>query len=98
MSAGCAACGQQNRNGRKFCDGCGAALTVTCPSCGAVDPGRRFCGECGTALTTNAVADITTAGIGDSSAASEEPEGERKQLTVLFADVQGSMELQEDLD
>ena len=27
-----------------------------------------------------------------------EPEGERKQLTVLFADVQGSMELQEDLD
>jgi class 3 adenylate cyclase/tetratricopeptide (TPR) repeat protein len=27
-----------------------------------------------------------------------EPEGERKQLTVLFADVQGSMELQEELD
>jgi class 3 adenylate cyclase len=30
--------------------------------------------------------------------AAREPEGERKQLTVLFADVQGSMELQEDLD
>jgi adenylate cyclase len=27
-----------------------------------------------------------------------EPEGERKQLTVLFADVEGSMELQEQLD
>ncbi len=32
------------------------------------------------------------------NAAPREPEGERKQLTVLFADVQGSMELQEDLD
>jgi adenylate cyclase len=30
--------------------------------------------------------------------AAREPEGERKQLTVLFADVQGSMELQEDLE
>jgi adenylate cyclase len=29
---------------------------------------------------------------------SREPDGERKQLTVLFADVQGSMELQEELD
>jgi class 3 adenylate cyclase len=33
-----------------------------------------------------------------SPSSTREPEGERKQLTVLFADVQGSMELQEDLD
>jgi class 3 adenylate cyclase len=32
------------------------------------------------------------------SVPTREPEGERKQLTVLFADVQGSLELQEDLD
>jgi adenylate cyclase len=35
---------------------------------------------------------------GASLPGTREPEGERKQLTVLFADVQGSMELQEELD
>jgi class 3 adenylate cyclase/tetratricopeptide (TPR) repeat protein len=71
---------------------------MTCPGCGAVDPGERFCGECGTPLTTNAASEITAAATGASRLVSSEPEGERKHLTVLFADVQGSMGLQEELD
>ena len=98
MSAVCVGCGRGNRAGRRFCDGCGAPLTMTCPGCGAVDPGERFCGECGIPLSANAASEITAARTGTSLKVRPEPEGERKQLTVLFADVQGSMELQEDLD
>src|SRR5262245_53732222 len=97
MSAVCAGCGRQNREGRRFCDGCGAPLVTTCPGCGAIDPGERFCGDCGAPLTTTD-GDLTPAATGAQQRAAREPEGERKQLTVLFADVKGSMELQEDLD
>ena len=30
----CPECGQDNREGAKFCDGCGAQLAVRCGSCG----------------------------------------------------------------
>ncbi|MGZ4290365.1 MAG: zinc-ribbon domain-containing protein, partial [Gaiellaceae bacterium] len=43
----------RNREGRKFCVGCGQPLAVEllCPSCGApYQPDESFCGECGTAL------------------------------------------------
>lgn len=47
----CPSCGHANRQGRKFCAACGAALTAVCPSCAAPnEPGERFCGECGTSL------------------------------------------------
>src|SRR6185369_6678145 len=78
-----------------------------CASCGATnEPGEKFCGGCGTALTAGRPAGSTA-----SSAASMPKhlaekilqskstlEGERKQVTVLFADVKGSMELAEQLD
>ena len=47
----CAGCGEDNREGRKFCGGCGARLVSPCPSCGTSnEPSEKFCGECGTAL------------------------------------------------
>ena len=98
MSTVCVGCGRGNRAGRRFCDGCGAPLTMTCPACGAVDPGERSCGECGTPLTMHAASDITAAGTGAARLVSPQPEGERKQLSVLFADVQGSMALAEQVD
>ncbi|MGQ0466999.1 MAG: adenylate/guanylate cyclase domain-containing protein [Sporichthyaceae bacterium] len=79
--ADCQSCGTANRDGRKFCAECGAALAVACPSCACVnEPGERFCGECGASLVAAA------------------QEGQRKQVTVLFADVVGSMDLAERLD
>jgi len=47
----CSSCGSENREGRKFCAGCGAVLTLTCAACGANNqPGERFCGDCGKPL------------------------------------------------
>jgi predicted amidophosphoribosyltransferase len=44
----CSSCGSENREGRKFCAGCGAALTLACAACGANNqPAERFCGDCG---------------------------------------------------
>ena len=88
----CAACGHENREGRKFCAECGATLAQLCPACGASNEvGEKFCGECGASLTPSSA----------SSAGGPAPApvaAEKKHITVLFADVAGSMDLQEQLD
>jgi class 3 adenylate cyclase/tetratricopeptide (TPR) repeat protein len=99
----CSKCGVENPPGKKFCGDCGAPLANLCPKCGADSPpGKRFCGECGAALGAPAAAaversetaSIRVAGI----AASENLDGERKLVTALFADLQGSTALMEALD
>ena len=97
MSAVCPACGQEHAPAAKFCSECGAALPRLCTNCGAPVGAGRFCSECG--VTLSATPATSMAGAASTvPATAREPEGERKQLTVLFADVQGSMELQEELD
>lgn len=92
MRITCAACGQENREGRRFCAECGAALTPVCPACGASNEvGEKFCGDCGAALSP-------TPSAGGSSPAPTAGPAEKKHITVLFADVAGSMDLQEQLD
>ena len=81
----CAICGTENSAGRKFCGGCGGALTLTCPNCGGVnDPGVRFCGECGAPV--DAATDASAAARG---ASREAPTAERRLVSVLFADLVG---------
>jgi class 3 adenylate cyclase len=104
----CAKCGNDNREGRKFCAKCGSALAHKCPSCGATnEPGEDFCGECGRALTSIAGAGAASPPqaptapsirVAPESTSSEALEGERKTVTALFADIKGSTELMEDLD
>ena len=49
----CTGCGRENRQGRRFCGGCGGALAPVCAACGAQnDPGDRFCGDCAASLGT----------------------------------------------
>ena len=102
----CVKCGSDNPAGKKFCGDCGALLTHHCPKCGAENPpSKRFCGDCGTALIANTSApsqayssitpDIV---ISAEQAGSAVPDGERKTVTALFADIKGSMELMENLD
>ncbi|HEY3240501.1 MAG TPA: adenylate/guanylate cyclase domain-containing protein, partial [Acidimicrobiia bacterium] len=107
VSRSCAACGHENREDCRFCTQCGAPLSRTCPACGSgFEPGERFCGECGRPLTEPAPAAApareeppTPEHLAEKILdARPQLEGERKQVTVLFADVKGSMELQEDLD
>ena len=89
----CAGCGHENREGAKFCRKCGAAFVAACPQCGtAVAPEDAFCDACGHALTTTSPATSIP------SPEAVPVSGEKKQITVLFADVAGSMDLQEDLD
>ena len=91
----CASCGHENREGRKFCVGCGQPLAVElkCPSCGApYEPDERFCGECGNALGAAPRPAATT------RAAVETPVAERRLVTVLFADLVGFTTLSESRD
>jgi class 3 adenylate cyclase/tetratricopeptide (TPR) repeat protein len=47
----CAACGQDNREGLRFCEECGAPLVRRCAACGGeAPPAARFCGACGASL------------------------------------------------
>src|SRR5947209_15463537 len=101
----CDTCGAQNRDDQRFCTTCGAPLGRRCPNCStAVEPGQRFCGQCGTPLTAPgaaapagpaapaAPADAPLPPLPSPAAAPQyELEGERKHLTVLFADIKGSM-------
>ena len=100
----CSKCGNDNREGRKFCTSCGTPLVATCPKCSApVQPGERFCGECGAAIGASAPRDPSSAcpstpQLNDAIPATEVIDGERKTVTALFADIKASMELMEDLD
>jgi class 3 adenylate cyclase/tetratricopeptide (TPR) repeat protein len=102
----CPACHVEQRPTARFCEQCGARLDSACTACGAaVTPGAKFCGACGIAVTPPEAARFesprayTPAHLAerilkDRSALA----GERKQVTVLFADVSGFTSISERLD
>jgi hypothetical protein len=99
----CPGCQHDNPAGQKFCGECGARLAAGCPACGAPNPsGQKFCGECGTGLAPTpapAPQSYTPKHLAEKILTSKAAlEGERKQVTVLFADLKGSMELLADRD
>jgi hypothetical protein len=110
----CPSCGFENPEGLKFCNQCGTPLRMLCAQCGfANQPQVEFCGACGAALLPQARASTAPPGTPHPPAPlSYTPtylaekiltfhsvlEGERKQVTVLFADLKGSMELLADRD
>ncbi len=103
----CPRCQAENRESARFCEDCGARLAVVCPSCGVeLTPGKRFCGSCGAALTAGqpqarfgSPQTYTPQFIAEKILTSRSAlEGERKQVTVLFADMKGSTELLADRD
>ncbi len=91
----CPSCAYDNPAEARFCGSCGSLLRKLCPRCGSDNPPRfRFCGACGAALNADRPAALLPA----STAADALPEGERKTVTALFADIKGSTELMRDLD
>lgn len=85
----CPKCQQPNREGRKFCASCGAGLAAPCGGCGfANEPDEKFCGGCGKALTAAPAQPREAKPAG----------GERRQVTVLFADLAGYTKLSSTLD
>lgn len=96
----CPSCAHENREGRRFCVECGARLELICPSCGVpYEVGEKFCGECGTALAGQAPPGASPQRQPPSHQGEiPPPDGERRQLTVLFCDLVGSTALSTRLD
>jgi Double zinc ribbon len=106
----CPRCEADTPDVAKVCIECGASLKLRCPQCRSdVLPRAKFCAECGTPLTAPSPALLAA----PSSSPLRYPpgylaekiltsrsalEGERKQVTVLFADLKGSLELLADRD
>jgi class 3 adenylate cyclase len=107
----CPRCHAENRDGARFCRDCGATFTAVCAGCGArLEPGSKFCDSCGAPLGATparpteaprfaAPDTYTPKHLAEKILTSKSAlEGERKQVTVLFADLNGSMELLADRD
>src|SRR5216117_2159899 len=108
----CPRCQAENREGARFCRECGATFgRAVCSSCGAkVEAGSKFCDGCGAPVDATTAPgpgssrfaspeSYTPKHLAEKILTSKSAlEGERKQVTVLFADVKGSIELLADRD
>jgi class 3 adenylate cyclase/tetratricopeptide (TPR) repeat protein len=105
----CPKCQSENPENAKFCGKCRAKLLRVCAQCGTENsPANIFCNECGHDLQKSVEQpaidypqpkSYTPKHLADRILQSRSAlEGERKQVTVLFADVKGSMELAEQVD
>jgi class 3 adenylate cyclase len=105
----CMSCGSENPADASFCGDCAAPLAsaLSCPSCGKANPAKqKFCNGCGRSLGGSAdrsaspePRSYTPKHLAEKILTSRSAlEGERKQVTVLFADVKGSMDLAEQVD
>ena len=103
----CPRCQHENSADAAFCDECGARIEATCPSCGETNrAGATFCRTCGAGLAQLAPAShgspprlaspesYTPKHLAEKILVTKAVlEGERKQVSVLFADLKASMEL-----
>src|SRR6266581_232024 len=106
----CSRCGHENKEGARFCNECGSKLEIICAACATPNPpGSKFCSGCGSLLTAQPPAPgpltytpqhLAQRILAEQAAleARATPDGERKTITALFADIKGSMDLIEDLD
>ena len=108
----CPQCQSENSTVVAFCDQCGTQLEAPCPRCGEPNrQGAKFCRRCGQAIGETPVRS-SPLNVGTPApdtyvpkhlaekilASRHKLEGERKQVTVLFADIRGSTTLVEGLD
>jgi predicted ATPase/class 3 adenylate cyclase len=92
----CSKCQNENPAANKFCSACGAPLTLRCPKCNHENGhGTRYCGACGQFLAepTGGAPARPAAGAPTPPAA-----GERRQATVMLADLSGYTAMTERLD
>ncbi|MBI3063967.1 MAG: zinc-ribbon domain-containing protein, partial [Deltaproteobacteria bacterium] len=104
----CPRCQHENLPQAKFCEHCAAPLARTCANCGTqLSATAKFCPECAHPVAAGTVPQprfaapeaYTPKHLAEKILTAKNAlEGERKQVTVLFADMKGSMELLADRD
>ena len=103
----CPRCQHENSSGAKFCEECASPLARTCTNCGSpLSVTAKFCSECAHPVAGAipegrfaSPASYTPKHLAEKILTSKSAlEGERKLMTVLFADLKGSMELLADRD
>jgi ribosomal protein L40E len=105
----CPKCQAENSEGKKFCRKCGLEMATAYPRCGAkLQPDDTFCGDCGlrieavdqtTPFHYNQPQSYTPKHLADKILTSRATtEGERKLVTVMFADVASFTSISEKLD
>ena len=107
----CPRCQAENREGARFCRECGVTFAAVCSHCGTkVEAGSKFCDSCGAPLAATPAQPAPPSRFASPESYTPKHlvekiltsksalEGERKQVTVLFADLKGSMELLADRD
>ena len=99
MSVLCPRCRHENPPQSKFCSECGARFALACAGCGAqLAQGAKFCSQCGRPAAEPArkvsPEAYTPKHLAERILTSKNAlEGERKQVTILFADLKGSTAL-----
>jgi class 3 adenylate cyclase/tetratricopeptide (TPR) repeat protein len=103
----CPKCQHENAADAKFCEACATQLARVCANCGsAVSAIAKFCSQCGHGINAapgntrySSPRNYTPQHLVDKILTTRAAlEGERKQVTVLFADIKGSMEVIADRD
>jgi len=101
----CTSCRHENPPGANFCQQCGFHLLLIFANCRTeISPDAKFCHRCGkptdsTGRHNEAIRAYTPKHLADKILTTRSAlQGEHKQVTVLFADVKGSMELAEQVD
>src|SRR5512136_75517 len=104
----CPKCQFENREGSSFCLECGGKLELTCPQCARTLPvSAKFCDGCGHNLREAKAPPVdyskpqsyTPKFLADKILSTGKSlEGERKLVTVLFADTAGYTSMSEKLD
>ena len=104
----CSQCQHENSTAARFCEQCGSPLARVCGNCGHdARAGAKYCEACGRELAASGSSSpplpdprsYTPKHLIEKILSSGSAlKGERKLVTVLFADVKGSMELAERLD
>ena len=98
----CIQCRSDVPSDADFCPQCGSKLAIVCARCATANaPGHKFCKKCGQAMSAPAEREklvspgsYTPTYLAEKILSSRGSiEGERKRVTVLFADMKGSMEL-----
>jgi class 3 adenylate cyclase/tetratricopeptide (TPR) repeat protein len=105
----CPKCQFDNPEGAKFCNECGNKLELACPECGKANPlGSKFCNECGhnlkeakeaPSIDYNKPQSYTPKFLANKILTTRSSiKGERKIVTILFADIANYTSISEKLD